>query len=72
VSPQHRGLRISERFPSLIETLGRSMHGNGLQPSHAQASLHGRKIRTPGLATDRYHSRIRHRDGGAWFSEARV
>ena len=25
VSPQHRGLRISERFPSLIEALGRSM-----------------------------------------------
>jgi hypothetical protein len=25
VSPKHRGLRISERFPSLIEALGRSM-----------------------------------------------
>ena len=25
VSPQHRGLRISERFPSLIETLGSAM-----------------------------------------------
>ena len=25
VSPKHRGRRISERFPSLIETLGRAM-----------------------------------------------
>ena len=72
ISPQHRGLNLSERFPSLIEALGRKMGMGMVYGLATPGAIHGREVRTPGLGVGGHRAGLRPGDGGAGRRQARV